>query len=62
MGGNANPMNNNPAGGAVPNGGMAQSSCGNEGMEILFKIYCFKALSGGSNNAIICAEMVWKMC
>lgn len=65
MGGNANPMNNNPAGGAVPNGGMAQNPAGGNGMNgnPLQNILLQSLLSGGNNNAMnMCGNGGGKMC
>ena len=63
MGGNANPMNNNPAGGAVPwrNG---QNPVGGNGMNgnPLQNILLQSLLSGGNNNAMNMRKWWRKMC
>ena len=64
MGGNANPMNN-PAGAAVPNGGMGQNPTGGNGMNgnPLQNMLLQSLLSGGNNNAMnMCGNGGGKMC
>ena len=65
MGGNANPMGNNPAGGAVPNGGMAQNPTGGNAMNgNPFQNMLLQSLfSGGNNGAMnMCGNSGGKMC
>ena len=64
MGGNANPMNN-PAGAAVPNGGMGQNPTGGNGMNgnPLQNMLLQSLLSSGNNNAMnMCGNGGGKMC